>query len=796
MATDPFYKTNPTTTSIDQLVKPIEVSPSATNEVPNASPASPTAVAKTPQIITKQGSKITMQWFAIGCGVFALLFVGIIIVGLYSAISSPDSLSNLGLDADTVKSLLLIFALLFFGSLFFVGFGFAALNGYRIATVQWVSKIKFVIWLIIGIVMILISITLGTISIIKINNLSVSAATSTTNMIIPYIEVKKFDTKDTMEYGRVYVGTKGLKTIAPAYIDFQLNKQIFNTQILSRLWWSKVSKMILDCGNGQIIDSSKVGMSTTNFFNDNCLYLTKGTYNLSLKYYVVDKMSGNEVENIIDAAGSVVVDANWTIDGLSSPLSFNDEKDEMIIGTAPSKITIDAQSLFTDLNIPNIAIRRDMDGNGSVDKSDKVNFTYYYDTAKLYTMYYQIPSLGDGRYLMRFRVNAGDVPACRLLTQAGANGQYTFTTQIDEKWTDITAYGRDIIDSDTDEIITSLSSSKNTTDYQLTDGKNYKIRGNFTTTEWKQGSCESEAIAIGANNHQIITTITYRTPKIGQYIPLPSTGTINQQWNAINLTEVPIALKLTITDFIPALTKPNVIVTLGDTIINPSQPLVYVVKIDSEGSQTLKITVTDTEGKKSDQLYLIETKKKHLIWELKVSKSVGYDPLTVQLDASISQLNDPNDEVVYFTWDFGDGAIVKNSSQGKINHTYRRDQSKEDGAYTPTVTIKTHKGFEDSISLTQPIIVKRPIRMLKLSLPSHPAQVAQAGDQVDYTVETDGAVKSMSWDFGNDKRLNCDGRECADTSMIYSKAGEYDVMITVDYKDHPPVSETIKIKVQ
>ena len=67
---------------------------------------------------------------------FALLFVGIIIVGLYSAISSPDSLSNLGLDADTVKSLLLIFALLFFGSLFFVGFGFAALNGYRIATVQ------------------------------------------------------------------------------------------------------------------------------------------------------------------------------------------------------------------------------------------------------------------------------------------------------------------------------------------------------------------------------------------------------------------------------------------------------------------------------------------------------------------------------------------------------------------------------------------------------------------------------------------------------------------------------------
>jgi PKD repeat protein len=47
---------------------------------------------------------------------------------------------------------------------------------------------------------------------------------------------------------------------------------------------------------------------------------------------------------------------------------------------------------------------------------------------------------------------------------------------------------------------------------------------------------------------------------------------------------------------------------------------------------------------------------------LKASKTVGFDPLIVEFDASVTKLNDPSDEVVYFTWDFGDGEIRKNTS--------------------------------------------------------------------------------------------------------------------------------------
>jgi PKD repeat protein len=44
--------------------------------------------------------------------------------------------------------------------------------------------------------------------------------------------------------------------------------------------------------------------------------------------------------------------------------------------------------------------------------------------------------------------------------------------------------------------------------------------------------------------------------------------------------------------------------------------------------------------------------------------SVGDEPLEVVLDASFTELNDPNDEIIYFTWDFGDGSkILKNYSE-------------------------------------------------------------------------------------------------------------------------------------
>jgi hypothetical protein len=94
------------------------------------------------------------------------------------------------------------------------------------------------------------------------------------------------------------------------------------------------------------------------------------------------------------------------------------------------------------------------------------------------------------------------------------------------------------------------------------------------------------------------------------------------------------------------------------------------------------------------------------------------------------------------------------------------------------------------------IIVKRPIKSFEILLPSHPAQLARPGDTVDFAVQADGKVTGVSRDFGNNKRLQGQGREFAETTMKYDEPGLYEIFATVEFSDHPPVTQSIKLKVE
>ena len=166
----------------------------------------------------------------------------------------------------------------------------------------------------------------------------------------------------------------------------------------------------------------------------------------------------------------------------------------------------------------------------------------------------------------------------------------------------------------------------------------------------------------------------------------------------------------------------------------------------------------------------MKLERKNLVGQLKATKTVGFDPLIVEFDASITKLNDPNDEVVYFTRDFGDGEVRKNTSVGKITHTYKFDTVKESGEFQPSVTVKTKKG------LTQTIIF--------------------AEKTVDFALQADGKVTAVTWDFGNGKKLNGQAREFMDTSMKYDIPGLYEIFVTLEFSDNPPVTQSIKLKVE
>lgn len=94
------------------------------------------------------------------------------------------------------------------------------------------------------------------------------------------------------------------------------------------------------------------------------------------------------------------------------------------------------------------------------------------------------------------------------------------------------------------------------------------------------------------------------------------------------------------------------------------------------------------------------------------------------------------------------------------------------------------------------IIVKRANQTLQINIDSHPAQVANVGDRVMFSIEFNGLPSEISWSFGDGKTLTCNTRqECGATTNVYSDAGTYTVRASVAYESQPTIDGTITIKI-
>jgi PKD repeat protein len=140
----------------------------------------------------------------------------------------------------------------------------------------------------------------------------------------------------------------------------------------------------------------------------------------------------------------------------------------------------------------------------------------------------------------------------------------------------------------------------------------------------------------------------------------------------------------------------------------------------------------------------------------------------VRLDASQSVITVPGDEIIYFSWDFGDGESKINLPNGVIEHTYIYDHAKENGSFQPKVVITTRKGYTATIQPELPILVKKQLIQVNLSSTSHPTQSAKVGDSVHFLAEFNGLPETMKWDFGDGSTpLQCKGRGCAEVNKIF-----------------------------
>jgi PKD repeat protein len=131
---------------------------------------------------------------------------------------------------------------------------------------------------------------------------------------------------------------------------------------------------------------------------------------------------------------------------------------------------------------------------------------------------------------------------------------------------------------------------------------------------------------------------------------------------------------------------------------------------------------------------------------------------------------DPNEDTLWYTWDFGDGTIIHHDDYVIRSHKYTKV-----GNYTFTITVTDYE-FIDSDSC---IITVRPIKINQPPVVESIANMTVYIDEIVYFNDTssydpDGDPITFFWNFGDGDSAN--GRN---VSHIYSEEGTYSAKLTV-----------------
>ncbi len=715
---------------------------------------------------------------------------------LFYALKSAQFLKSFGLAPDDIKNILIIFAVLFFGLVFFAGFYVFVLNIYRLVTVKG-SKIRYVFGLLLGIVVIGAAITLGTISVMRIRSLVGENKVVTDDIILPHLQVRD---------GMIWI-KDGVPLVAPLNMRFQLSKDNYTKHIAASLGQVQIAGFTLDCGNGQIVKGNNtLHLGVQNgFFPDGCLYTKKGVYTLSLAISYYDGKSGEPLDQVY-SAWTIEIPAEIALTPMDDELRLNDKKNELIVGTAPVTVDYRAQLLFSDLKLDNNVIQRDLDGDKKVDTKNNSAFQFQYTTPKFYDIYYKLPDLpqfGDIWFEFGVRVIESELPACRLdiVPSPTKERAYTITSRFDES-VSVQKYVYTVHDIDNDSYLKPIQTDKSTWEYVFPQGGAYEITAAYFTANDKKGSCGVVPVQVGYNENRVDFDVYWRQGDGSQFLPVGSGRGVRFEEDMISSNLVPVTLQFRIKGTYP---DKDAILKLfyNDTQIFPDTASTYELSLGKVGTWLLSFHVLPSEKslaqnatkKEAVQNYTVVTTRKSVVATMKVNPVVWEDPLEVSLDASLSPLYDEKDEIVYFTWDFGDGTKQENVSQWKITHVYRFDTEKNNGTYYPSVTVKTKLWEQDSYRVPTPVAVKRKQQEAVIYLDSHPTQQAKVNDLVKMTLSSDGVIKWVVWDFGNNKGTSCTDRSCINTATRFEQPGDYTIKATVEYENSTPSAAQVRIRV-
>lgn len=621
-----------------------------------------------------------------------------------------------------------------------------------------------------------------------VKNFSADNIIDSDKLIMPYLQLK-----DETIYTRT---APNLRLIAPATMYYKLNNTYFFWTLTASLGQATFTEMTLDCGNGQKL---KLTNTATYEFDGSCIYFKKGEYQLNLETTYINVPTSEKIEKIF-SGWTITFESDISIEPTKNELIFNDTKTEMIVGKAPTKVLFDAGAVFRDLSLTDYKIVWDFNSDGEADKQNLTSTTFVYNEAKLYNVYVRFPEINDYIYTFPLRVEQSDVPVCEIILTQTEGKSYNVVTNFLDKTVTITNYQFDVIDrNNKDKVVDTIRNNNGTFTYQFQNAGNYAIVNTFLTEDDKQGQCESDDIQIGVSDFQVKYDTYFKSPNSPQFQKVKTEGIVYTKDGSLVLTEIPTVIKIQISQITPNATTATKKLLLDGKQVISSTPNVFEFTIDDSADHEAKLLIEDTpSGARSEIVIPIAIDREDIIGKIIVTPStVGTDPFNVTFDASTSVLNDTGDEIVSFTRDFWDGSpIKKNFSESIITHTYRYDTANENGTFHPVIIIKTKKWREVTVSPENDIIVKRSMQTLNITIPNYPAQVANVGDRVSFSIEFNGLPTEINWDFWDGKTMSCNTRqECGTTSNIYLSPGTYTVRASVAYENQPTIDGTISIKI-
>lgn len=203
-------------------------------------------------------------------------------------------------------------------------------------------------------------------------------------------------------------------------------------------------------------------------------------------------------------------------------------------------------------------------------------------------------------------------------------------------------------------------------------------------------------------------------------------------------------------------------------------------KYAKAGTFTVKLVVTDDQGKTDETSQEIRVKGVPPIASFSISPQRAYTGEVITFDASES--HDPDGEIVKYEWDFdGNGEFEECVTTAKVTHAYA-----DDGTYTVTLRVTDDEGGTDTAQ-GQAQIINRPPRPALSFEPKEPTD-ADPIQFTDASSDSDGQVAKWFWDFG-------DGSSSTEQNPThqYQVDGEYELKLTVwdDDGDEGSISQTI-----